>query len=374
MSDKFIPPTQIDWFITQMKIKGGVERLVFNLLPILNEQGWKIRLITLTRDQDYSIQLKEQGIEVVSLDAHAKWDIKALAKLFHLWKTSPPVILHTHLYHAGIVGRWVGHLCGIPIILCHQAGPELDRSRFRSYLDSLSNGLVNLYLVSCQAVANILHQREGIPYSKISLIPNGIPIPPQPKQYLHQAHDTPLKLITIGRLTPEKNQRILLSVVTDLIQAGIPFHLDILGEGKERINLEKLSKKLGIADHISFQGYQTNPAEWLNNADIFILPSKWEGVSLALLEAMAMALPVIATNRGGTIEVIQPEQTGILVSPDNPQEIIQAVQRLYLNPQYRQTLGNNARKFIEENYSIQSTLQKLEELYQAQLSKLSWKK
>ncbi len=358
----------IDWFITQMKIKGGVERFVFTVLPLLTQCSWKVRLITLTSDEDYSLQLQRQGIEVITLGARGKWDISALFKLIRLWKASPPVLLHTHLYHAAILGRLAGSYCGIPIIICHQAGPELDRSRWRSVLDTLTSKLVARYLVSSQAVARILHHREGIPYEKISLVPNGIPIPSYSKIYSVERANPTVRLISIGRLSHEKNHKILIQACAELSTKGIPFHLDILGEGAEKTALIQLAKSLKVDLYITFHGFQENPAKWLENADIFILPSKWEGVSLALLEAMAMGLAVIATNTGGTGEVIQNEQNGILVEANNPAEIANTVERLYNHPEYCQFLGYNARRFIIENHSIEFSVQKIEELYQYMLN------
>lgn len=347
-----------------MKIKGGVERFVFSVLPLLIQRGWKIRLITLTSDKDYSTQLQEQGVEVITLGARGKWDVSAVIKLIHLWKKSPPNLLHTHLYHAAILGRLAGHFCGIPFIVCHQAGPELDRSRWRSTLDSITSKLVVRYLVSCQAVAKILHQREGIPYSKITLIPNGIPIPSSHKNYPENWTNPTIKLISVGRLSHEKNHKILIQACAQLVKKDIPFQLDILGDGREKNKLIQLAKSLNVDQYISLHGFQKNITAWLENADIFILPSKWEGVSLALLEAMAMGLAVIATDTGGTGEIIQNEQNGILIEVNNPGAISAAIERLYFQPEFCQFLGDNGRRFIIENYSLELTVQKIEELYQ----------
>ncbi len=359
----------IDWLITQMEIIGGVERFVLTVLPLLSDRGWKIRLITLTNDQEYSQRLKQQGIKVISLGARRKWDIRALIKLIRLWRVSPPIILHTHLYHAAILGRLAGWYCRIPIILCHQAGPELDRNRWRSELDSVTSKLVTRYLTSSQAVADILHQREGIPVDKITPIPNGVAIPTHPKNYTFSKTEPTINLITIGRLSPEKDQKTLIKSVMELTNRGIPFHLDILGEGKEKEALIQLAKSLNVEKFITFAGFQNHPNDWLEKADIFILPSKWEGISLALLEAMAMGLAVIATNTGGTGEVVHNGQNGLLVEPNNPIEITNAIEKLYKQPKYRQFLGYNGRKFIEENYSIEITVRKIEELYLSILNK-----
>ncbi|MGB9669051.1 MAG: glycosyltransferase, partial [Anaerolineales bacterium] len=239
MKSNFNATKSIDWFITQMKIKGGAERFVVNVLPLLAKHGWKIRLITLISDQDYTHTLRQQGLEVISLDAHGKWDLRVISKLIHLWKKSPPLILHTHLYHAAILGRLIGRICGIPIILCHQAGPELNRPPLRTFLDRITSAYVTRYLVSCQAVADILQRREGIAPEKILIIPNGIPIPTQPKSTILHPNSS-LRLITIGRLSPEKNHSALLKAIAELSQSAISLHLDILGEGEEKHNLIQL--------------------------------------------------------------------------------------------------------------------------------------
>lgn len=357
------PDFQVDWLITQMKIRGGAEKFALNALLNLKQRGWNVRLITLISDDDYSVRLQQANVKVVSLDIHGKWDGVNVIKLVDLWKHSPPIILHTHLYHAGIVGRLIGHLSAIPFILCHQAGPENDRSTLRSFIDRVTASFVTKYTVSCNAVAEILHQREGIPYSKIVPIPNFISMPQtdvQPSRFSKSSLPA-LRIITIGRLSPEKGHLDLIRAASLL--EDIPFTLRIIGEGDFKATLQNEINKLHIEDKVTLCGYHTNVMEILSDADIFVLPSKWEGISLALLEAMSVGVPVIATDSGGTPEIVHPEQTGILVPPNDPHAIANAVREYYNNPEKRRILGMNGRRFVSENYSMESAMDKLETLY-----------
>ncbi|HBX71114.1 MAG TPA: hypothetical protein DEH25_17485 [Chloroflexi bacterium] len=123
------------------------------------------------------------------------------------------------------------------------------------------------------------------------------------------------------------------------------------------------SIKLEIQDRVSFVGLQQNVYPWLFHADIFVLASDWEGISLAILEAMAAGLPVIATDVGGNPEVVVDGETGVLVPPRNPQALAGAILQLAANPIERQRMGLAGRQRVEKYFSIQETARKFEELY-----------
>lgn len=352
---------RVDWLITQMRIRGGAEAFTLTILPYL-KQRYSIRLITLIADDDYSPKLQSQGIQVFSLGVKSKIDFLSIIPLIRLWKTEPPDILHTHLYHAGILGRVLGRACHIKRIYCHQAGPEFDRSKIRSFIDRITSPLVDSYTVSCKAVGEVLHTREKISEEKITIIPNAYentPSPPPPRQ---RTENQTFSLISIGRLEPEKNHTLLIKALA-LIKE-IPCFLTILGEGSLLDALKAQAANLSLAERIDFRGFTSDVTPWLINSDVFILPSKWEGISIALLQAMGKGLCVIATNTGGTPEVITHGENGLLVPPDDHQALADAIVYLYQHPDIRLKLGLNAQKFVSQNYSIEATVNKLDRLYQ----------
>ena len=130
-----------------------------------------------------------------------------------------------------------------------------------------------------------------------------------------------------------------------------------------RSTIENHVQKLGLSEKVQFLGYQNNILEILRSMDIFILPSLWEGMPNAILEAMAAGLPVVATNVGGTPEVVVDGETGFLVPPRDPEALANAIKLLIDDPELRKKFGQAGRERVERHFTIQETVRKTEELY-----------
>lgn len=357
---------KVDWLITQMKIVGGAEIYACQVILELIKRGWDIRLITVVADNKLSAQLQQHGVPVLSLSAKSKTDLGVWRRLEEVWKSNKPEILHTHLYHAGILGRLVGRRIGIPLVLCHQAGPEMSRPLPRTILDFLTSSLVDRYIVPCDAVKSILHRRERIPVDKIDCIPNGI----QPPSYRYlksiesrNNFSMPVRLVTVGRLVPEKAHGVMLESVKIMAMRNLPVSLGIVGDGPLKTKLETQIKQSNLAPVVSLLGHQDNPYEWLQQSDIFVLTSLWESLSLALMEAMAIGLPVVATATGGTPELITHQENGYLILPNSPEALADAIEFLLHHPEIARQMAKNAQKHILKYYTIHRVVDQLERYY-----------
>ena len=140
-------------------------------------------------------------------------------------------------------------------------------------------------------------------------------------------------------------------------------HAAIAGEGPSRWQLDKQVRANGMDRIVHLLGHRSDVPALLAAADIFALPSHREGLPLALLEAMASGLPVIATDVGGCCEVIENGRNGILISPGSPEQMARAIKRLALDEGLRRALGDAARQTIEQRFSIDRMVRQVEELY-----------
>lgn len=170
---------------------------------------------------------------------------------------------------------------------------------------------------------------------------------------------------TVGRLEPRKGTDTLLAAVAALRAADADITLVVVGDGPLRVALAREAGERGIAERVRFLGDRADVAEVLAALDVFVLPSRTEGMSNALLEAMAMGLPVVATAVGGTPEVIDDGRSGYLVPADDPKRMAAAVTRVLADAALAARLGVAARQTVEERYGARSMVRRLESVYAA---------
>ena len=144
---------------------------------------------------------------------------------------------------------------------------------------------------------------------------------------------------------------------------GYPVEALIIGGGRREAEMRRLAAELGLAGRVHFLGPRDDVPDLLSALDIFVLPSHSEGVSLALLEAMAAGLPVIATRVGGLPEVVTDGENGLLIPPQDPEALATALERLLADPDLAQKLGENARKHVEANFSLERLGREINEIY-----------
>lgn len=150
-------------------------------------------------------------------------------------------------------------------------------------------------------------------------------------------------VVACGRLTYQKGFDILLEAVARLRQS-LPVRLWLLGEGPDRVALEQKARSLGIADVVTFWGFQSNPFAYMAAADVFVLSSRYEGFGNVIVEAMACGAPVVATDcPHGPSEIITPEVNGLLVPPEDPESLARAIVRVLSDERLRETLQRNGR-------------------------------
>ena len=169
------------------------------------------------------------------------------------------------------------------------------------------------------------------------------------------------KILTVRRLVPEKRVDLLIKSFHKLLKYFANLQLIIAGDGPERDNLTKLTKKLEISNKVLFLGFISHDKLNLlyNITDVYVLTSEQEGLSLSLLEALATTVPVISTNIVGNPEVIIHEETGLLFEPGDVDQLVNNLKYVLDNPDKAKFMGNNARKYIISNYSTHTIMKKL---------------
>jgi glycosyltransferase involved in cell wall biosynthesis len=157
---------------------------------------------------------------------------------------------------------------------------------------------------------------------------------------------------TVARLDPVKNQAMMLNAVARVADLHPQVRLVIVGDGPERSKLEDQAYKLGIAEKVIFTGFMSHPSDYLGLMDVFLLSSDTEGTSMTLLEAMCMGVPIVATNAGGTPEIVLNELTGLVTPVGDTREFSNAIIRLMADPDHAAKLGQAGKHRFTERYSI----------------------
>jgi len=235
-------------------------------------------------------------------------------------------------------------------------------------------------LVTVSRISGREYREIGFPESKIVYIPNGVEVPRERKDFL----DGITQVVATSRLSEEKGVDVLLRAWADAVKHEKRLQLTIMGYGPLESKLKRLSQSLGIGPSVEFTGRVENVEAYLKNAELFILPSRAEGLSNALLEAMSHRLPCIATYVGGNVEVlggteegIPPNggyllaRNGILINPDDIEGLSKAIIYFVRNKNEREEMANRGRLYIQENYSIDLIADRYIALYHHMLNRKS---
>lgn len=323
---------------------GGAETMCETLTYELKKLGHEICVVCLLPDRtSISQRMEEAGVRIVYLDKKLGLDLSMIPKLTKLMAAEKPDVVHTHLNvikYAALAAK----LAGVPkcVHTVHNVAEEEAEGRFqklsnRLYFRSGWSVPVALSPKVQQSIADVY----GMAKEKIPVIYNGIDLSRcQPKDVYE---GQPLRLIHIGRFNEQKNHEGLLNAFAK-IQKQIPAcSLDLIGDGELRDAVETQVKDLGLTESVRFLGNQSDVYPYLQAADLFLLPSKFEGMPMTIIEAMGTGLPIVATAVGGVPDMLKQEESGLLTACD-PDAVAEAVLRLARDVQLRERLGKEAKQ------------------------------
>ena len=367
---------------------GGGSIVILKLAQKVKKLGWVVDV--LTTDSTFQKILKENNIGVIDLDVI--WrdirpirDLRGLYRLYSFLKNSEYTIVHTHTSKAGFIGRLAAKLARVPVIIhtVHGFAFHEESNPIILYIFTQLERLASHWCDKIVTVSNF-HKEWALKLkignkNKVIAIPNGINVeritPNLPKEeFLKQlglSQDVFI-ILTMGRLAPQKGIEYLLRAIPIIkLEISKPFKVLIVGEGPLRTHLENLAKKLDITNDVLFLGFRSDIGNLLNIADIVVLPSLWEGLSIALLEAMAAGKPIITTNISSNKEVlIDNGYAGLIVPKRNSAALSEAILKLYDNRNLAIELGKRAKEVFYRKYAEENMINKYLELYSSCLSKL----
>lgn len=362
--------TKVIFLITGLAYGGAETQLVY-LTTRLKKRGWKVRVVSLTPPKAYVEELEATGVPVISLGIRRKLptpqSVLQLVKLIRSWR---PQIIHSHMVHANLLARLVRPLTFMPTLIC-TAHSINEGSRLREFLYRLTDPLCDLTTQVSRAGLERYVRVKAVPRHKIRYIPNGVDTErfrpnPDKRSYLRAKLDLEARFVwfAVGRFHASKDYPNMLQAFAMIVKKRTEVALLIVGEGPLRSEMERLAQELEIGEYVRFLGIRRDVPELMNAADAYVMSSAWEGMANVLLEASATGLPIVATDVGGNGEIVIDGETGFLVPPKNPNKLAQAMLRLMSLPQEeRKHMGERARQYVEENFSLERVVDRWEHLY-----------
>lgn len=360
-------PTRIAFCITELD-RGGAERALTQLVLGLDRAAWLPRVYCLSARGHFTDVLEAGGVTVECLNGRGLWSFpRVLARLVQALRGFRPALLQTFLFHGNLVGRIAGRLAGVPVIVSGIRVAD-RRSRWYGRVDRCTNGLAQMNVCVSQGVADFAVRETGLKPSKVCVIPNGVNVDlfaqaqPADMAAVGLRGDLPV-ITTVGRLEAQKGIGYLLQAASIVLQKHPESQFLIVGDGPDRASLEALALSLSISKSVWFVGARSDVPSLLKASSAFVLPSLWEGMPNALLEAMAAGLPVIATAVEGSREIVLPGVTGWLVSPANSTELAQAILHVLEHPDVADRVSVASEDYVRDNFTEQRVVDAYDRLY-----------
>lgn len=351
---------------------GGTQTAILRLLRGIDRRRFEPRVCCLFNgDTAIARALRDEGIEVTDLGMTSKTRIDALWRLYRIIDAWRPVIVHAWLFHAAVASRLAGRMAGTPIIISSRRDLSLEGS-LREPINRLTAGLDDRTIAVSEEVRRVEIAASGSRPEKVVTIYNGIEIEGFREGNVESARELRRELGlgddarivgSVARLHPKKGFDYLLRAAPAVFERAPRAVLVIAGDGPSREPLEALARDLGVSDRVILLGDRANVAALLAGFDVFVLPSLYEGIPNAVLEAMAAALPVVGTASGGTIEVIADGVTGRLVPPADAPALARALIELLENPDRARAMGRAGRARIVSDFKMETTVRRTQALY-----------
>jgi glycosyltransferase involved in cell wall biosynthesis len=298
---------------------------------------------------------------------------RGLRHLVLMMRENRPQVVETFTPDSNLLGLSAAWLAGVPVrIATHRAKIDKRPDWYpRLHGWAINRGLADKLIAVSEQVRQLAVEEEGIQPERIIVIPNGVEVPDPPadkttardslRGELALSPDAPL-LLTVGRLTEQKGHRYLLEAAPAVLAQYSDAVFAFAGEGPLRDELAMQAEELGITQAVRFLGLRRDVPQLLCGADVFVLPSLWEGMSMALLEAMSEGAAVVASDVEGINDLMADGCEGLVVPPADPQALAQAILRLLKDADLRKRLGKAARGRVKRDFSVEAMCEKYEEV------------
>jgi glycosyltransferase involved in cell wall biosynthesis len=364
-------PQKVLHIVEDLKI-GGLEKVIAAIVLHLDKNKYDVQVFCLVKGGAIADELITEGINVKILNLNSYYDPFQVISLAQLIRREAFHVIHSHGYFASTFVRLAAFMIRTPVMVTHIHSAYIQFKKRNFMIDRFLARFTDKIICVSRAVQRFVIKIEGIEKQKTCVIYNGADIPlivekegeirRRRQQWGIEQYD--IVITIVASLTENKGHKILLEAFNKVSQFLPSLKLLIVGDGFLKEDLKSRSLKFNIEKNVIFTGEQDHVQELLQISDLFVLSSLFrEGLSIALIEAIATGLPVVATNVGGNPEIIEDGANGFLVPPGNADRLAHAIKTLVSNPDLRKRMGAQGRKIYEGKFKLSLMIQQIESLY-----------
>jgi glycosyltransferase involved in cell wall biosynthesis len=350
--------------------EGGTEHMVAAMVERLDANVVATSVVTLAPPGPIAHRLGAAGIGVRSLGGRGFWP--GLSRLAAILRRERYDIVNAYGFKASVAvrvlvrllaprARFVSGVRGLHTAEFER--PDGPEACLVLGVERVLSPLVHAYDANSRGALDVL-AGAGVPRSRLHYIPNGIELGPWTVERPAAPNEVPT-IVCVARFVPRKRHPDLLRATGELVRRGTSLHLVLVGNGPELARCRALVLDQGIDEHVTFAGAAGHDAvpRHLAGADVFCLPSAWEGMAGSVMEAMATGLPVVGTRVNGISDLVEDGRTGLLVPTRDPGRLAAALERLIDDAELRRRLGAAGRARIESCFSLEGMVKAKQDLF-----------
>lgn len=346
---------------------GGAEKVLLQLANGMSSYH-NIRICVTKREGDLLKDVKD-NITVFSLKAREGNDLTIIPKIAKIIRDENIDIVHIHNWGVFIESVLAAKYAGANKIIHTVHGPYLSYSEgflsrlkisSRHFIERLISIFVFRFVCVSDSIQDYMIHQIGISKKRLVTIHNGI------KGLVHKKRTDSLintvNLVSIGRVARIKNHKLLIEALSK-IGNTLDLHLTVVGDGPELDTVKEYTRKLGLSNKINFLGFRKDIDKIMQDMDICVVTSDYEGVSIAILEAMSVGIPVIASNVGGNPETVSHNETGLLFEKGNVDELVSVISKIITDKQLQKKMGAAGYQRFLKHFHEKNVLKQYAALY-----------
>ena len=364
------------YIIDHLHKQAGTESHLLLLLELLDRKRFSCHVVAFDLGKELRDKTRRLGIPIFHLPVGRYYTFNALRQAFRLRKIIKHHridIVQTFHFKSDVYGALVAYLTGIRCIISSKRDVGDIKNDFHFFLNRLFKGIIRHYIVVAKAVGDVVRNRERVPDSKIQVIYNGVDIhrfrPPQPREIAAARQQLGLKdddfvLGMVAVMRPEKNHDVLFTAFQEVRKKIPGLKLVLVGDGELLEYYQHYVTSQGLNHRVLFTGQVRDARSPLRALDVACLvPGSNEGFSNAVIEKMAMGLPLIVTDVGGNAEAVIDGYNGIVIPPNRPDRLAEAILKLHASPQLRKKMGQRSVKRVRKEFTLDKMIGCHEDLY-----------